>query len=210
MTMAENIKYFFSNKLARIVLLSIEEVIGPKSMSSVLDLAGLKKLIENYPPDNLERGFSFDQISQIQEALERLYGPRGSKGLSLRAGRVAFKHGLREFGPLVGVTNLEFRLSPLDQKIRSGLDIFAEIFNRFTDQQVSIDAGQDYIFWHINRCSACWNRVSDVPICYFILGLLEETLYWVSGGKTFKIVETTCIAKGDETCSFQIEKQALG
>ena len=201
--------HYYSNKLARIILLSMEEVIGPKSLQSVLGLAGLNSLVGNYPPDNLERGISFESISAIQEALGALFGPRGSKGLNLRIGSVAFKNGLREFGPLIGVTDINFRLAPLEQKLHKGAELLAEIFNRFSDTHVIIESNQDYIYWKIDRCPVCWNRQSESPICHLAAGFLEESMYWVSGGKTFKIEETSCIAKGDSTCTIQIEKQAL-
>jgi predicted hydrocarbon binding protein len=201
--------YHYPNKMGRIILLSFEEVLGRRALNSLLNQAGLQALAQEFPPDNLERAFSFEVIGQIQEALEELYGPRGSKGLSLRAGRAAFHHGLREFGPLIRVTDLDFRLSPLDQKLKAGAEIYAEIFNRFTDQQVRVEVCDEYIYWHIDRCPVCWNRHSEVPVCQLAVGLLEESFYWVSGGKTFKVEETSCIARGDSTCTLRIEKQAL-
>lgn len=207
--MTEQTDFYYPNKMGRIILLSMEEVIGSKSLHSVLDFAGLETLSKEYPPDNLKREFSFETMGKIQESLEKLFGPRGSKGLSLRVGRAAFNLGLKEFGPLIGVSNISFRLSPLDVKLRSGADIFAEIFNRFSDQQVRVEENQDFIYWQIDRCPVCWKLHSDVPVCHLAVGLLEESLYWVSGGKTFKIEETSCAAKGDSTCTIQIDKKVL-
>lgn len=201
--------YYYPNKLGRIVLLSLEEVMGIKSLQSALKIAGLHSLIENYPPDNLERSFSFEKMGLIQASLEELYGPRGGKGMALRAGRAAFKHALREFGPLIGVTNLDFRLLPLEEKLKVGAEVYAEIFNRFSDQLVRVENCDEYLYWHIERCPVCWGRHSESPVCHLAVGLLEESFYWVSGGKTFKVEEIHCIAQGDPTCTIQIEKKAL-
>ena len=38
------------------------------------------------------------------------------------------------------------------------------------------------------------------------VGLLQEGLYWVSGGKYFNVEETDCIAKGDLACTIMIDK----
>jgi predicted hydrocarbon binding protein len=38
---------------------------------------------------------------------------------------------------------------------------------------------------------------------------LQEGAYWVSGGKSFSIEETTCVAKGDDVCTILIGKQPL-
>jgi predicted hydrocarbon binding protein len=41
------------------------------------------------------------------------------------------------------------------------------------------------------------------------MGLLEESLRWVSGGKSFRIHEEKCIASGDEACEFIIAKAPI-
>jgi predicted hydrocarbon binding protein len=40
-------------------------------------------------------------------------------------------------------------------------------------------------------------------------GLLQEGLKWVSGGREFKVVQTTCHAMGDPDCEFAIYKAPL-
>ena len=50
-------------------------------------MAGLPQLIEGFPPDNLNREFDFAYTSAIYQALEEIYGPRGGRGLAMRAGR---------------------------------------------------------------------------------------------------------------------------
>jgi len=200
---------YYPNQMGRIILLSMEEVLGQKGLEGLLRQAGLEKLIDNYPPDTMELGFPFDQLSLLQDTLEQIYGPRGGRGLALRVGRATFKHGLKIFGPKLGITDMAFRLSPMENKLRSGAEMFADIFNRFTDQRVRVENNPDQLLWHIERCPICWNRQSDAPLCHLAVGLLQESLYWVSGGKLFKIEEIGCIANGDPTCCIRIDKQAL-
>jgi predicted hydrocarbon binding protein len=109
----------------------------------------------------------------------------------------------------MGDSDLAFRLLPMENKLRSGVEIFADIFNHFSDQRVRVENHHDHFIWKIERCPICWNRVSEEPVCHMAIGLLQESLYWVSGGKNFKIEETACIAKGDESCDLRIDKQAL-
>jgi predicted hydrocarbon binding protein len=202
--------YYYPNKMGRIVLLSLEEIIGKNAVTAILTEAGLQHYIPDLPPNDLNKQFGFDELSQIQHALEQVFGPRGGRGVALRAGRVSFKYGLRDFGPMLGFTDLAFRLSPLETKLQAGADIFANIFNQFSDQQVRVESNVDQIIWHIDRCPVCWRRHTDVPVCHLAVGILQESLYWVSGGKVFSVEETNCVAKGDPTCSIVIEKQALG
>jgi predicted hydrocarbon binding protein len=206
--MSDRPKFYYPNKMGRIILLALEEVAGSNGVNATLNQAGLSHLVGNYPANNLDRQFSFEDLSQIQAALEQLYGPRGGRGVALRAGRACFKYGLREFGPLLGLTDLAFRLLPLDVRLRQGAENFADLFNRFSDQRVTIVEQDDSFFWRIERCPICWGRHIDAPGCHLAVGLLQDALYWTSGGKIFSIEETQCIGHGDEACVIHIDKQA--
>jgi predicted hydrocarbon binding protein len=201
--------FYYPNKMGRIILQSMEEVIGHIGVNAVLNLANLNYRINNYPPNNLEKGFTFIELSKIQEALEGLYGPRGGRGLALRTGRVCFKYGLREFGPLLGITDISFRLLPFDPKLRAGADLFAEAFNKYSDQRVRVEEQADRFLWHIDQCPICWNRRTDAPVCHLAVGILQESLYWASAGKVYNVEETACIAMGDPACTIVIEKKPL-
>jgi predicted hydrocarbon binding protein len=201
--------FYYPNKMGRIILLSMEEVIGHIGVNAVLNLANLNNRINNYPPNDLEKGFSFTELSKIQDALEGLYGPRGGRGLALRTGRVCFKYGLREFGPLLGATDMSFRLLPFDPKLRAGADLFAEAFNKYSDQRVRVEEQTDRFLWHIDQCPICWQRQTDAPVCHLAVGILQESLYWASGGKVYNVEETACIAMGDPACTIVVEKKPL-
>src|SRR5215831_5462827 len=107
----------YPNKFGLIILKSLEEVMGKNGLNAILNLAGLNNYIENYPPDNLEKGFDFTELSAIGVALEDMYGPRGGRGLALRAGRATFSQGLKNFGALAGVGDLAFKVLPLGAKL---------------------------------------------------------------------------------------------
>jgi predicted hydrocarbon binding protein len=206
---AQQPKYFYPNKMGRIILLAMEEIIGRNGVNAVLNLAELQGLINNYPPNNLDLRFSFENLSRIMVTLEALYGIRGGRGLALRTGRASFKYGLREFGPILGITDLSFRLLPLQMKLKVGADAFAQAFNNFTDQNVSLEEDEQSLYWHIERCPLCWGRAADSPVCQLAAGTLQEALHWVSGGKYFEVEETGCIAMGDQACTFSILKQPI-
>ena len=69
-TPAAEVKYYWPNKMGRISLLALEDVMGRNGVNAVLNLAKLKHLVNNYPPNNLDLQFSFDEFSAIQQALE--------------------------------------------------------------------------------------------------------------------------------------------
>jgi predicted hydrocarbon binding protein len=201
--------YYYPNKIGRIVLLATEEVMGRNGVNAALNLAKLRHLVNNYPPNNFDRQFSFEEVGGIQRALEELYGPRGARGLALRAGRACFKYGIREFGPVLGISDLAFRLLPLGMKMKVGIEVFAEVFNKFSDQVVRLGEDEESFIWTIERCPVCWGRHTTEPCCYLAVGVLQEGAYWVSGGKNFSIEEMTCIAKGDQVCTILIGKRPV-
>lgn len=200
---------YYPNKIARIAILAYEEVMGKNGLNAILNLAGLPHLINNYPPDNLERQFDFADFSAIQGALEEMYGPRGGRGLALRAGRATFDAALRNFGALAGVGDLAFKVLPLQAKLRIGLPAMARIFTQTSDQLSTVEEKDDHFVYIIHRCPVCWGRHTDKPACFIATGLLQEGLKWVSGGHEFRVNQVTARSVGDETCSFVILKEPI-
>lgn len=201
--------FFYPQKMGIIILLGMQEVIGKSGMDAVLRQAGLENLIEKYLPPRSERAFSFETVSLLQRNLEQIYGPRGGRGLALRAGRASFKYGIKEYGSLLGLTEIAFRLLPLSTKLHTGARKFADLFNKHTDQKVRLEEADNKIFWHIELCPLCWDRNTEQPVCHLAVGLLQEGLYWLSGGKVFNVEETACIARGDKTCTITIDTVPL-
>lgn len=198
--------YHYPNKMGRIILLAMEEILGRNGINAILNHTNLSHWINDYPPNNMDMGFPFEDVSHLQVGMEQIYGPRGGQGLALRVGQACFKYGLREFGQMLGITDMAFRLLPLPTKMNSGADIFANTFNTLTDQRVRIQHTEQKILWHIDRCPVCWQRNTDRPCCNMAVGLLQEALYWISGGKFFNVEEIACIAQGDPACTIVIDQ----
>jgi len=202
--------FYYANKFARITLEAYEEVIGKNGLNAILHLAGLSDMIDNYPPDNLEREFDFADFTAIHVGLEEMYGPRGGRGMALRAGRAIFNDSLKNFGALAGVGDQAFIVLPLLAKIRIGLPALAKIFSQVNDQLSSVEETEDAFIWTIHRCPVCWTRKNaDKPVCYITTGLLQAMLSWVSGGLEFRINESKCCAVGDRVCEFVIQKDPI-
>ena len=202
--------YYYPNRMGRIIFLAMEEILGQNGVNVILNLAGLSEFIDHYPPNNQDQDFPFRHVSRMLSAIEDYYGPHGGRGVALRIGRACFQHGLREYGPLAGLTDLAFRLLPLQTKIKVGANAFADIFNEFSDQQVSLEDKDQTLLWHIERCPVCWDRHTSAPSCQMAVGLLQDALYWVSGGKFFDVEEINCIANGDSKCTIAIDKNPIG
>ena len=201
--------FFYPNRMGRIILLSMEEVMGRNGVHAILKLASLSSLLDNYPADTNELAFSFSTVSTLTEMLEQVYGPHGGRGLAMRIGRACFNNGIRQYGTQIGITEMAFRLLPLPAKVSAGARAFAELFNAFTDQKVRVVEEGNKLLWHIERCPLCWERHTHEPVCHLAVGLLQEALYWLSGGKVFNVEEKTCIAAGDEACTIEIDQSPI-
>ena len=201
---------YYPNKIANIALKALEDVMGKNGVNAILNLANLQHLIDHYPPPNLNREYDFAYFSAIWGALEEMYGPRGGRGLALRAGRATFAEGLRNFGALAGAGDLAFKVLPLHIKIKICLPAMARIFTQTSDQHSTVEEKEDHFIYTIHKCPVCYGRHIEKPGCHIATGLIQEGLKWVSGGYEFRVVETKCIAAGNEVCEFVIMKEPVG
>lgn len=201
--------YYYPNRMARIMLISLEEVMGRNGLNALLNLIDMRTFITDLPPDNLEKEFDFAHFSNLNRGLEDIYGPRGGRGLALRGGRATFSRGLKQFGALAGVGDLAFKVLPLQTKLKIGLPAVARIFTQFSDQTSRIEEFDDHYLYYIDRCPMCWGIESDHVICHIAIGILQETLRWVSGGLEFRVNAVECIGMGAKVGVIRIDKEPI-
>ena len=199
----------YSNRMGRMYLIALEEVMGRSKLDELFELTKLGEYKTGLPPENLKRDFNFANISNLNKGLEELYGPRGGRGLSLRSGRALFARGLRQFGGLAGVSDLAFKVLPLSTKLRIGVPAIARIFTQFSDQTSYVEEHDDCFYYYIETCSMCWGRKGTRPMGYTAIGILQEALRWVSGGLEFRIEEIECMCMGAKRGVFRIDKEPI-
>ena len=201
--------FYYPNRMGRILLLALRKELGHDRLHEVLAAAGQPRLTTGLLPNNLDKRFTFENVSALQEATEKVFGARVGRQINYRVGKGTFELGLKDFDPVLGIADLPKRLTSLSVKLRVGLDVFARVFNQFSDQVVKLSETETHHLWIIERCPVCWKRTTDEVCCHLAGGLLEESLFWGTGGRRFKVEEILCVAKGDPTCTFQIDKQPL-
>jgi predicted hydrocarbon binding protein len=193
--------------MGRMAILALEDVISRNGLNAVLSLAQLEHRVNHYPPDDLEKEFGFEELSTIMQCMEEMYGLRGGRSLALRTGRAGFKYALHEFGPLLGVADLAFRLLPLELRLWMGLNAMADAFNRYSDQRVRVSRQGSVVQYRIERCPVCWGRTATSPCCYAATGLLQETATWIGRGQSCDVREVACIATGALACVFLVGRE---
>jgi predicted hydrocarbon binding protein len=200
--------FYYPHRMGQIIASATAEIIGGEAARTVLEHAALSQSSAAHAADGPEHKVPFTSISGLQSALDERYGKAG-QGLALRIGRACFQEGLQEFGPAAGLTELGFRLLPLNTKLRTGASALAAIFNQYTDQRVTVEQDDEHIYWRIERCPMCWERRSDTSACHLAVGVLQEALYWASNGRLFNVEEIACVACGDPACVIAIDKAPL-
>lgn len=202
--------YYYPNRMGRVILASMRKELGADGLKDVLHASGYPQLTTSgLLPNNLDKKFAFETIAALQAGVEQVFGIKAGRQINYRIGQSTLELGLRDFNPVLGIADLPKRLLPLSVKFKVGLDVFARVFNQFSDQVVKLGETNTHHQWIIERCPVCWGRHADEPCCQLAAGLLEEAVFWASGGRRYAIEEVTCVGKGDETCSFNVDKRPL-
>jgi predicted hydrocarbon binding protein len=104
---------------------------------------------------------------------------------------------------------MSFRLLPTPSKFQAfGLGL-AKLFDHDGEERVRLEEQDHRLVLHIQGCPVCQGRQADESICQLAVGVAEESLYWLSGGKIFHVEEVACAAKGDPACILQIDETPL-
>jgi hypothetical protein len=206
-TMSDMPHYFYPNRMGRIVLKATEDVLGLLAYQRVLQAARLERFIGTPPPGDLELAFPFEYVAALQAAVEQVFGIDQGRALNQQLGRACLSSGLQSFNPLLGIADLPQRVMPLSLKLHIGFDMFAMVFNRFTDQVVKLSEESNHYLWIIQRCPVCWGRHTDKPACNYANGLLTASLKWVSGGHEFQVYQIAAKSCGDENCKLYVPKE---
>ena len=187
---------YYPNRFVYYLLQAMEEVMGSHGLSETLALAR----IDAAPPDDLAREFPFEQIAALNAALDETYGPRGGRGMALRAGRAWFAQGMKSFGALSGIGDPAFRRLSLDDRVKLALQAQAEIFTRFSDQHSHVEAAPGSLRFVVQTSPFAWGLSAERPVCHPLVGLLQECARWASNGRDLTVRETHCIATGEDAC----------
>jgi len=197
-----------SSQIGEILLLGVEEIIGRSGVNAVLNLA------EQVPHASIHKDepsvrIGYTNVAAITIGLEMMYGPRGGRGVALRAGRAGFKYLLRQYGTTMGIIDINYRMLPVPVRLKSGMQALAGLMAQLGDEIVTVGEHESTRTWMAERCPHCWQRKLEEPACHFPVGMLQEFLAWASSGRVYGVREIECMASGGLACLIQINKKAL-
>ncbi len=196
------------NTIVRQALSAAEEVMGTNGLNAVLRLSNLGSFVNNLPPDNLEPAIKATEYAQFNQAIEDFYG-RGGRGMLKRIGKASFQYAINEQPALLGVAGTALKVLPQKQRIKFILNSMVSALKKSNSQvDAWVEDNDGKLAYIESTCAICHSRKSDKPICYLYLGSLGEAVEWATG-KTYEIIETHCIAKGDSHCRFEVGEALL-
>lgn len=191
------------NSLVRQALTSMQEVMGDHGLTAVLKSCGMDQFIGNFPPNDLEPSIKASQYAQLNQAIEDFYG-RGGRGILRRIGKASFQYGVREQAALLGIAGVALKLLPERQRIKFILNGMADALKKSNPQvNAWLDESNGKLAYVESTCAICNGRHSDRAICYLYIGSVTEAVQWATG-KEYDVIETHCMAQGDEYCRFEI------
>ncbi len=191
------------NTIMRQALISSEEVMGANGLHAVLRTSGLERFINNLPPNDLEASIKSSEYAALLQAIEEFYG-RASKGMLWRIGKASFQYAVREQAALLGIAGVALKILPEKQRIKFILNGLANALKKSNPTvEAWVDAEGETIAYIAKNCGICWGRQSDQPMCHLYVGTLSEAVLWATGVE-HEIIETHCLAKGDEYCRFEV------
>ncbi|MBL7161977.1 MAG: hypothetical protein ISS57_05170 [Anaerolineales bacterium] len=200
-------QYFYPNIWGRSILTSAEEILGARGINALLNLVGLSDYIGNFPPDDIQKAFPFSHVAKLQQGLYDMYGSKGARVFAIRGGEETFQHSLNKYDKVQKAAQAAMSIGSTETRVKLGLNFFSKFFNAVSDQVVRIDEDDKNWYWIIEHCPMCWERKADEPVCHLGVGVLNAASQWATGGKKFRIQETSCTAMGDEDCIYTISKQ---
>ena len=191
------------NALVRQALVSAEEVMGQNGLNAVLRTAGLERFVGNLPANDMQPSIKTSDYASLNRAIENFYG-RAARGMLRRIGRASFQYGVREQAALLGVAGVAIKLLPRKQRIMFILNGMADALKK---SNAEVDAWMEEknntVAFVDRSCAICWGHQSEQPICHLYVGSVGEAVLWATGVE-HEIIETHCIARGDEYCRFEV------
>jgi predicted hydrocarbon binding protein len=191
------------NGIVRQALVSAEEVMGANGLHAVLRASGLERFVNNLPPNDMQHSIQTSDYARLNQAIEAFYG-RAAKGMLRRIGKASFQYGVREQAALLGIAGVALKILPEKQRIKFILNGMADALKKSNPVVDAWMEEKEGVVAYVDRtCAICWGRESEQPVCHLYIGSVGEAVLWATGVE-HEIIETHCLARGDEYCRFEV------
>ncbi|MDY7041745.1 MAG: 4-vinyl reductase [Chloroflexota bacterium] len=202
--------------ILNILFSQVDEMMGHQSLVMLLRQAGLEQYSNAAPPLDESPSITVEEYSRLLAYIYEIFGPRGSKPLFRRGGRMAAAE-LRKHHPTrFAVAGTALKLLPgqkrmqivLDQLCKEGEDIYGTPHR--------LEEKDDAFELIMEACPYCAGIIKQTaitrqpiirPVCHIPTALIGEMVEWATGAPHL-VGETECMALGALVCRFRVDKAA--
>lgn len=198
------------NLLMRIMLETVQNVVGTNGVKSILNYAHLEKYIDNFPPDNDDLEIPTKDLRLIHLALIELFGSKGARSFQLRIGREIICLSLEKRPGIAKALQMAARLLPETKRMRIGLEKFAEQMQQrqsstLDSARLELQEEEDYFLLVDRDYHGSEGVTSLSPACNVYIGMIKYLMEWITG-TLHEVEEIECRAMGHPADVFKISK----
>jgi len=192
----------FSSRILRRFVEAAAVKLGTDQLNAMLALSEMP--VEWVQPASFRKMNELDSArtyAALQAAMRAYYG-RGARGVLLRVGQRLW-HQLLEDAALASKAQAAVvRRLPLASRRKAALELLSRFLSPHPGDITVHTLDLDLLL--ADHASPTTNGIqSKSPICFVTQGLIRESLLWATGQR-HDVEETSCRARGDNTCEFKI------
>jgi len=187
-----------TNIAVRASIDGVIEILGENAARILFRNAGLLHLMDNKPDYNFEPCITIPEQALIYTTTADLLGLKGAMGVWRRMGYTILKYAHEYGGALDAFDDL-----PPDEKFEKSMAVF--IAGSGKGKLVKTDNGS--VEYDCFDCLHCVGYELDRPMCTHFEGFIQYIADYAYGKNVFLARETQCMACGDPTCYFKLEKR---
>jgi predicted hydrocarbon binding protein len=197
--------FTIANAQLRLTMSAMLEVLSENSFNEITNQAGMQYRNSVLPEDNFASSVSAVEYAKLMEAVERTYSRSGGRILE-RIGKAYFQLLLREQPAMFNLARTALGFWSEDQRARFVLESLVDMLNRL-NPQMDLRLEEEFKKWTLidYNCCFCHQRTSQASVCHFMVGLIKQAVEWARV-KDVEVCETSCTAKGDNSCRYLISR----
>jgi predicted hydrocarbon binding protein len=192
----------FSNRVLSRFVETVAKELGSDQFNAMLSLSQLPA--DWSKPETFAKTNAVESArvyASLQAAMRTYYG-RGARGVLIRVGQHLWHH-LLEDAALGGKAQAAvIKRLPLSTRRKSTLELLGKFIGAGSGD-ITIHTLDLDLLLADHASPSTDGQSASAPICHVTQGLIRESLFWATG-KNFDVEETSCKAKGEETCEFTI------
>lgn len=195
------------NALMRQLIEGIRAVLGEHGLQATLLRAGLVRLSDAPPPNDLAGDLTLKEYASLMQAVEAVTG-RAHRGTMRRIGRASFEWEQTHPPPIDRLATIALKTLPSDIRRRLVLEAIAAGRQELLPGAHAMVERSDGSWYFADALSpAAIERSDSEPVCDVYAGYLQQATAWATGKppESFQVTERACRACGATACRFEIE-----